>query len=464
MRNARGARLTVRNGRPYDPPRAIVPAAMIRRTLFALIVIFVLIAASELMSALAYRTITAQTFSYEGAHGTLASAAAPAQTGGIARTEGQIVLHPYLGYVFNPTITDPQLLSVVGERGISRFGFANRAPMVAPRSPDTLRVAIFGGSVAALFGLRGAEQLAARLESSPRLGSRRVEIVNLGMAGYKQPQMLMTLAYALSLGAEFDVAINIDGYNEVALPPVDNVRLGVMAAYPREWANLAPGAPSLQRQVLVGRIAALREDRRARAQWLQASPLHYSVTALTVWTALDLRRQAQLGALQSALSEAAREDRAYQTRGAFEPFEDDEAMYDELTEIWRRSSAAMDALCRRHGIAYFHFLQPNQYVEGSKPMSPEERALSRRADHPYAAGVREGYPRLARAGEGLRREGVRFVDLRFVFADEPRAVYEDDCCHVGELGNQILADAVADAILASPDWAGIGEAKGRAGR
>ena len=35
------------------------------------------------------------------------------------------------------------------------------------------------------------------------------------MPGYKQPQQLMAYNYLLSLGAEFDAVINIDGYNVI---------------------------------------------------------------------------------------------------------------------------------------------------------------------------------------------------------------------------------------------------------
>ena len=47
---------------------------------------------------------------------------------------------------------------------------------------------------------------------------KKIVVINLGLAGYKQPQQLMTLNYLLALGAEFDIVIALDGFNEVALP------------------------------------------------------------------------------------------------------------------------------------------------------------------------------------------------------------------------------------------------------
>ena len=40
--------------------------------------------------------------------------------------------------------------------------------------------------------------------------------VNLALFGYKQPQQLTTLAYLMSIGGQFDLVLNIDGFNEVA--------------------------------------------------------------------------------------------------------------------------------------------------------------------------------------------------------------------------------------------------------
>ena len=42
--------------------------------------------------------------------------------------------------------------------------------------------------------------------------------------GYKQPQQLLILSYFLSIGQSFDVVVNIDGFNEVAMSPLNDAR------------------------------------------------------------------------------------------------------------------------------------------------------------------------------------------------------------------------------------------------
>jgi len=49
--------------------------------------------------------------------------------------------------------------------------------------------------------------------------------------------------------------------------------------------------------------------------------------------------------------------------------------------------------------------------------------------------------------------GLRIVDATHAFDTEPAPVYVDDCCHYTARGNEILADVVLGAALASrPEW------------
>ena len=52
-------------------------------------------------------------------------------------------------------------------------------------------------------------------------------------------------------------------------------------------------------------------------------------------------------------------------------------------------------------------------------------------------------------GAALSRQGVRFHDLTEIFADVEAEVYLDNCCHVNELGNRILASKIGDIVSAN---------------
>jgi hypothetical protein len=102
-------------------------------------------------------------------------------------------------------------------------------------------------------------------------------------------------------------------------------------------------------------------------------------------------------------------------------------------------------LCVENQIRYFHFLQPNQYLAGSKPIGPDERKFVSDKS-PFARPVRVGYPMLRARAPQLLEAGVAFTDLTQVFADHPEPIYRDDCCHVTDEGDQIIASAIARGI------------------
>ena len=112
--------------------------------------------------------------------------------------------------------------------------------------------------------------------------------------------------------------------------------------------------------------------------------------------------------------------------------------------VWAEASRSMHALCADRGLAYLHLLQPTLHDEGSKELTPEERAagIDARGIDPR---IRAGYERLRARGAELRALGVDFVDLTQVFADVPETLYYDRC-HVNRAGNRILAQELARLI------------------
>jgi len=126
-------------------------------------------------------------------------------------------------------------------------------------------------------------------------------------------------------------------------------------------------------------------------------------------------------------------------------------MYPALAKTWAESSFQMNAVAAAKGIRYFHFLQPNQYLQGSKPMGAEERRVAIKEDHSYAISVRTGYPELRNRGRELIQRGVNFVDLANLYASVREPVYADNCCHVNAAGRRIVVEAIAKTIISSLD-------------
>jgi len=360
------------------------------------------------------------------------------------------VLHPYLGWAFNPEASEA-VARHVGATGVNALGFVDSGPAIRKRAADRFVIGILGGSVAQQVTTIGEAALRARLASSPQLAGRQVEIVRLAMSGYKQPQQLMTLNYVLALGAEFDVVVNIDGYNETALVVGENDAHGVFAAYPRSWHVRLQDVVDPRTASISYRLLQLRALRQSRAAWVRSSGLSSSNLISLIWAgqeAILRNRQVQLGL--DLVQHSKQRGFGFARQGP-RPFYDNESdMYRQLTDLWRNSSLQMYHLCQGRQIRYLHLLQPNQYFPGSKPLSPEELRRFYSPDQVHAQAVERGYPLLLAAGAELRSGGVEFQDLTQLFADHTETLYSDYFCHYNASGTALLAETVADLILAGP--------------
>jgi hypothetical protein len=360
-------------------------------------------------------------------------------------------LHPYLGYVADPgqhpTATLPGFDPTAAELGFPR----NRESLLTPRRPDEVVVLLLGGSVAHLLADAGADALREALEGAGRFAEKRIRVVSAAMPGYKQPQQLMALAWLITLGAPIDVVVNLDGFNELALPATEHARAGVFPFYPRGWKVRVDRLGSASQQ-LIAQQATTQRERQSLADTFSAEPLASSFAASAMWLALDRRATTALAALDAALLARQAEARSsYQARGPAAPYGEGDALLTTLADAWERTSKAIAGLASSQGFEYFHFLQPNQYAAGGKTLTDKERTIAWRADHPYRAPIEAGYPLLEARGESLRAAGVRFESLVPVFANVSETLYIDDCCHFNKEGLVLVATAIAENIRMAGD-------------
>ena len=348
------------------------------------------------------------------------------------------VLHPYLGYVLDPMRTG----------GFSEYGFPDADVKIYPKDPGRVVIAIFGGSFAHGLAANTKEVFARELAKSPRFAGKEVKVLAVAMGGYKQPQQLLALAWMIAMGAHFDYVINLDGFNEVVLPTVDNVSKGVSPFYPRNWSGRV-GAYDATMFALAREHAGLVDDRKDWASLFSRAPLAWSVAGNVLWKGRDKVLDSRIQNVNvTALAYRPKENvTSYYARGPKFVYANDGALYDDLARMWKDSSVQMKALAEANGMTYLHFLQPNQYVAGSKEMSPEERKAGYDEAHPYRNSVVLGYPRLRAGGEELRRRGVQFFDLTMSLAGHKEPLYTDTCCHLSEAGYRLLAVTMAEKIV-----------------
>ncbi len=398
-----------------------------RKLLFGVISVLLAVIVLEVGLFVVYAALRGRAFPFGWYDEAIQQAAAD-------REPAQEVVHPYLGYVLHPEANP----------GTSYLGFPQQGDDLLQQKTDaTVRIAIFGGSFAASTSISGEKTIRSILGSH----GIQAEALTAAIGGYKQPQQLMALAYLLSHGADFDVVVNIDGFNEVALPQAEHTPKGINPSYPRSWYQLTLGLNDRDSLVRIGRLSYLKERRRHWAAVFQEIP-KYSITRNVIWRFYDKRLERQTLAIHQALHHAQPDpERRFLVRGPDVGRTREMDGYQAIAEHWRACSLMMKALCDAHGIVYLHLLQPNQYFEAGKVLTEEERQIAFREDNLYRPGVVAGYPRLLAAKNELLAAGVDFHDLTLIYRDVGETIYADDCCHPNLLGYDLVAEYVARRIV-----------------
>ncbi len=259
----------------------------------------------------------------------------------------------------------------------------------------------------------------------------------------------MKLNYFLSLGAEFDIVINVDGFNEIALPGVENLSKGVHPIFPRSWYYYVDASLNPKLLALYGKRANYKQQQSEWARFFSVHILHYSPMANLLWTFNNFRLSHNIKMADVALveyRESGERKLKYATTGPDYQFKSWPSFYQDMADIWARSSLQIHNLCRSQGIEYYHFLQPNQYVDGSKPMSIEEEKTALSITSKYGKAAKNGYPFLINQGKWLQGKGVVFSDLTMMFLNIPKKLYIDDCCHLNTTGYNFVVKEIVRFI------------------
>lgn len=427
------------------------PGKPARQLVFGALALLLVLAAIELTSLIVYRWALGSWFEYgpDASRRAALRTRAPAADAADRPPEDRRIrvptsaaeerLHPFIGFVHDYPGAPAGYLRTTA------WGFYQRSAE-PPAPADAYRIGVVGGSAAFLFSFKGSERLADGLRRAPFVAGRQVRVLSLAHGGFKQPQQLMTLSWLLSVGERFDLIVNLDGYNEVAFG-LENFRRGVYPSYPRNWSLRIGGRDTLEDLEALGRVAYWTERRRRSAAAFDRPLAARTVTGNLVWRLLDRAAADRIQQAQAEVTESTRADLGYAEAGP--PYSGENQLYRTVAAHWRRSSILLDRLCRGGGIRYVHLLQPNQYVAGSKPMGAEERAIAIDPKQKRRQAVEKGYPALLAEADALRAAGVEFHDLTGLYASLRAPVYEDACCHVNQLGNELIADYLVDALLAA---------------
>ena len=367
-------------------------------------------------------------------------------------------LHPYFGATHrpgHPFSVPPTLGKEVAAAATNNFGFVSPYSYPYERGrDDEFLIGVFGGSVGVWFCQLGADHLIARLKQDSTLAGRRVTALCFSHEGYKQPQQALVLAYFLSRGQAFDLVLNIDGFNEVALGSL-NDRHGLDVSMPSVM-HIDPLINLIDQSTLtpdklesLAQISRYKRQLNAIADRINRNRIaSVNLVLEQYFQIVSKRHVAEQYAFARLPSTPSASSAVYVTPKAKDRSEAE--LFDDIARIWVNGSMMMNDLLEARSVPYVHVLQPNQY-HTQRRFSTEEARVALNEQSPFKDGVRNGYPVLMKAVEGgiLHKSRVRFLDATRVFDNQPAAVYVDDCCHYTRQGNEILADYIAERMLAS---------------
>ena len=374
-------------------------------------------------------------------------------------------LHPYFGPTHVPGLPlqipvalqeaqtgTTDLANPTGAR-TNNFGFVSPYdfPFAKTRSNQFI-IGIFGGSVGVWFCHVGASRLIDALKAQAFFKDMEIVPLCFSHEGYKQPQQLLVLTYFLSIGQQFDLVINIDGFNEVALAAINNERgLDISMPSPMHMEGLINvidrSTLTPERLRSMAAIDGYRERLNALARRLVRT------RSAAVYVILDrfhqntrTRYYTELGRL-SNLPGSGSGASMIRVTPTVAP-RDERTLFTDIATQWAQASLMMHAMLDERGVPYFHFLQPNQYFT-TRTFDEAERRIAFNAASPFRKGAEQGYPALVSASGSLTA-GERFFNAVGIFDRERSPVYIDDCCHYTLTGNRRLADFVAASILGAP--------------
>jgi len=381
----------------------------------------------------------------------------------IAETrEGRLTgdgLHPYFGPTHReglPFDIPESLRDTLAPARVATNNFGFASPQNYPftkTSPRQYVIGIFGGSVGAWFCQVGVHRLLEDLGQNAFFKSRELVPLCLSHEGYKQPQQLLVLAYFLSIGQQFDLVLNIDGFNEVALSSLNSQR-GLDISMPSvmhidpliDLVNQSTLTPEkLQSLAAINQFKERINRLIERMQRNRIAAINFVLERL--YTSALNSYQAELGRFANLPSNPSAKSLILATPSV--KARDEALLFEDVSRSWAGSSMLMNTLLVTRGVPYVHVLQPNQYFT-TRAFSAEEAKVARSEASPFKGSVEKGYPvLLAESESSSLKKTVNFVNALDIFDREPSAVYIDDCCHYTLRGNQLLADVIARHILGS---------------
>lgn len=361
-------------------------------------------------------------------------------------------LHPFLGYVLkaNAMPFNKDLGIKVNNYGI----YAQHDYPFIRNNNNQYIIGIFGGSVAQGIAVHelATKTIFNKLKTLPEFTNKEIIVLDFAVPGTKQPQQLLMLNYFLSIGQEFDMVINIDGFNEIALSYMNNQEK-VDLAMPNvgltlPLINMANNALSIKQMKSIVKINQTKEDLKTSIKNLENCKLAlcYEITSLQIKNLVNYyqRETNKLNKTRENIDNKSTNDVIYYNR--LNEVLPEAIALEKIVANWYKSSLTMQQILSSKNIKYFHFIQPNQYYPTQRIFSEAEKKIAIHPNAPYTEAILKGYPLLLSKISDLRKSNVNIFSAVNIFDNVKDIIYVDNCCHYNNQGQQLLSEYISQTI------------------
>ncbi|MEM1170864.1 MAG: hypothetical protein AAGJ08_17740 [Cyanobacteria bacterium P01_H01_bin.35] len=372
------------------------------------------------------------------------------------RLEDSIIerLHPYFGYVQKPGVDFREGFKYNAAGFISPYDYPYQK-----KNDNQYIIGVFGGSVASNYSIYEIQNqiLEKKLKQLPEFKYKEFIILSLATGGYKQPQQLILLNYFLSIGQEFDMIINIDGFNEVTIAKANNENaVDIMMPSTNHvvpLTNIANNSLSTKSIQAMLKINDSKDKLKDALETLEKCQVAYCYSLTSIY----VQNLAKTYRKNVKIFDKERKKAAQQAAGETEasivyfyaqnPELEESELYDTMAEHWQKTSIMMQQIAANNNILYFHVLQPNQYYPTNRVYSEAEKKIAFDSDSPFREATELGYPVLLSKIDKLKQNSVNFFNGVKILDDAKEIVYIDSCCHYAEVGENILSEFIANSIF-----------------
>ena len=342
----------------------------------------------------------------------------------------QFDAHPYFGMVFRrgQKLFHEQT-NTFKYLNVNNHGF--RSKLDYPPQSNFFKIGIFGGSVADAFAVY--LEFTNAFKPLEEIIGKKIQIVNLSIPTGKQPQQYFIHSYYEQF---IDMGINLDGLNEISAASKK-----VPPEYPYfDFTDLINIDSALEDFLAYKKQRKMQTAmlRIAQKTFLKSSFL-YRLLLKTFDRKLAIAEYSLQRSLMSFNSK--KKDFYYKDIS-------DAGMMDHYIAIWKKYLELQQNMANFYNKKHYFFLQPIPQLKGAKILSEQEIEFNQNDNRPpkNIKQIVNAYPRLQKIVEEYKRPNI--VDLSFVFSDISESTYIDACCHLNDLGHQLLSKKIIDIISA----------------